>query len=290
MKTRLIVLTALLYGLLLPTAGVRAQAASDEMLLPAPPYAGVVYSQSGKANMMSDAKFARHDAACRGELVLLWDDPLRLGLLGDLRWTRLTLDNTPVGDLDVYKAMAALDARYTGIYPLIIRGRISAGLLSDLKEIDGNDARVRGKGAAELPVNEQLSLVLGGAYDEAFGDDEWHLIGGLNWMPAPSVAIELQYPQSKMVWVPSDGLAFTLQAGYAGDNWAIFHEKQEYNLRVKSFSTEVGAEIMLSNEMWLRLFGGWLTDQSVDVWKGYRRPVTGDADDTYFAGIALLWR
>lgn len=253
-------------------------------------FAALSYAQTGQADIDSGGEFARHDTEYRGEMPLFWNDPVRLSLLANLRWTRLTLDNTPLGDLDLYKGMIGLDGQHEGFYPLLFRGSLSAGLLSDLNQIDGNDARVRGKMVAELPLVEGLSASLGGAYDEAFGDDEWHLVGGITWQPAGYFLLELQYPRSRAVLAPTDGLAFTVQAGYTGDNWAIFHDKQEHNVRIKNFSTELGAEAELAQGVWLRLFGGWLTEQSVDVWKGWRRPVQGSTDDTYYGGVALMWR
>lgn len=281
--------TACMLVMSLSTAA-SAQTAQRQTFIPEPAYAELSYSQAPKADLNSGGDYARHDVQYHGEMPLLWDDPLRLALFGDLRWTHLRMENAPVDDLDIYKGLVTLDSHHEGLYPLVLHGQISAGLLSDLKEIDGNDARLRGKALVEYPATQNLSLLLGGAYDEVLGDDEWHLAGGLRWQPLPELLLELQYPQSRAVLAPAKGTAFTLRAGYAGDNWAIFHDKQEYNLRIKSFLTELAAEFALSESMWIRLSGGWLTDRSVDIWKGDQRPVVGKVEDNYVVGMALLWR
>jgi hypothetical protein len=267
-----------------------AQTGQLRTFVPEPAFAELSYSHTGKTDLDSGAKYARYDVQYHGEMPLILDDPLRLAVFGDARWTRISLENTPVDDLDVYKGLITLDTHHEGFYPFLVHGQLSAGLLSDLKEIDGNDARVRGKALVEYPVTQGFSLLAGGAYDEAFGDDEWHLAGGLRWKPTPELLLDLQYPKSQAVFAPTKGVAFTVSAGYAGDNWAIFHDKQEYNLRIKGFATEAGAEFALSDSLWVRLSAGWLTERSVDIWKADRRPVKGDADDNYVAGIALLWR
>lgn len=290
MKDRLLVWISCFGVLVMARLPVWAQRSESYNLIPESPFAVLSYTQTGQADIDSGGEFARHDTEYRGEMSLFWNDPVRFSLLANLRWTRIALDDTPVGELDVYKGLIGLDGQHEGLYPLTLRGRILVGLLSDLDEIDGNDGRLRGNLVAELPLVQGLSAALGGAYDEALGDDEWHLVGGIKWQPSEVFLLELQYPQSRAVLAPTHGLAFMLEAGYAGDNWAIFHDKLEHNLRIKSFKSELGAEAELVQGVWLRLFGGWLTDQSVDVWKGWRRPVQGSMDDTYYGGVALMWR
>lgn len=276
--------------LLLCGFAATAQRMQEKTLVGEEPIASIQYSQSAEADLDGGGKFSHRNLQYQGMTPLVWNDPLRFDLFGEVGWTRANLDDTSVGDLDLFKGVIGLSGRHDGFYPMVLRGRVSAGLLSDLKEIDGNDARVRGNLMVEWPVVEGLDLLLGSAYDEALGDDEWHLVGGVRWQPSPVFLLELQYPKSRLIVAPSEGLALTAQAGYSGNNWAIFHEKQEYNFRVKSFVTELGAEAEFADGLWLRLFGGLITDQSVDVWKAARRPIQGSADDTYYGGIALIWR
>lgn len=264
--------------------------ARKQSLLPSPEYAILSYSYAAPVDLDSGGEYSRHDVAYHGELPLLWDDPLRVALFGDLRWSHITLDETSVGDVDVFKLFGTVDVRYEGVYPLVVLAQAGAGLLSDLKEIDGNDAPARGRAIIEYPVSDVLALRGGVAYDEVLGDDEWHLVGGIRWQPLAELMLDLQYPRSQILFSPSRGTMFSVQAGYMGDNWAIFHDKQEYNMRIKGFGADVAAEFALSDMMWIRLFGGWLTERTVDIWKAERRPVKGDADDGYYTGIALLWR
>lgn len=264
--------------------------ARERSLLPDPEYAKLSYSYAALVDLDSGGEYSRHDIACHGEMPLLWDDPLRFASFGDLCWSHITLNETPVGDVDVYKVFGTVDVRYEGAYPFLLLGQVGAGLLSDLQEIDGDDARVRGRAIIEYPVSDILALRGGVAYDETLGDDEWHLLGGIRWQPMAELMVDLQYPRSQLLFSPVHGTAFSVQAGYVGDNWTIFDDKKELNLRIKGFSADVAAEFALSDMTWIRLFGGWVTERTVDIWQAERRPVKGGADDGYYMGIALLWR
>lgn len=270
-------------------AQTRSPVVEPRIFVPPPPYTVLKYQHTPPANMDTGEEISTHEVYYHGELPLSVDEPLRFAAWVDGQWTHLSVQDEGTQDFDLFGVFGTLDASYDWMPSLVLGGRIALGLSSDFDEIDNNDKRVRGQLTAELPFRNG-TVFAGAAYDQVLGDDQWHPVGGLRWMAMPELLVELAYPQSRLVLAPSKGTAFEVRTGYAGNNWTIFYLKEEHNLKIEGYATEVAAEFGLSDALWIRLFGGWLTERSIEIWKGERRPLSGDVDDSYYVGLALLWR
>ena len=258
--------------------------------VPETPYASASYLHDASADVASGGKVTMHEARLQRLWPLIWDDPLLLTASADLRWTRLNLDDAGVEDFNLYTIAGVFDLIYEGLYPWIFEANLKAGLYSELEEIDGDDARIRGGFRARHPVNSAISLNAGLVYNEAFGDDEWYPVGGVVWTPAPEWEFRLQYPDPRISFAPTRNLLAYIEAAPAGGNWTTFYQKQEYGLRMESMRYGGGIECAVSGDFWVRLFGGINTDRRFHMWKGSDVPLDSKADDSFYAGLALILR
>lgn len=278
-------------------ASATAQSSATETVesnVPQDPGAWVAYMRDASTDLDQSGreagKVAAHRVAAVASAPILWDDPLKLFGGVNLQATRFNFEGTDTDHVNAYTLAGMLDAVYEGFYPWQLIASVQAGLFSDLKEIDGDDAKVLGAAMALYPWTPRVTFAAGVAYDQVFGDDEWFPLGGVVWKPSSEWELQMIFPNPKVLYAPSRDLLFFAKMEPAGENWSVSVDDQEYNFRVENIRFGGGAEYALSARTWLRIEAGLNTERKYTIWEGDKRVIEADAKDSIYTGIALIVR
>ncbi|OQA25022.1 MAG: hypothetical protein BWY59_01944 [Verrucomicrobia bacterium ADurb.Bin345] len=274
------------YGALAQGVRDNTQKAAD----PDIPSASISHLHDTPADIGPKGRITMHEVRVRRAAPLVWDDPVLLTGAADLGWTRLKMEDIELGTVNLYSIAGSLDMIFEGLYPWRFDGTLKAGLFSDLKEIDGDDTRIRGGVRAAYPLRPDVSVSAGAMYNEVFGDDQWYPVVGVTWVPAPEWEIRVRYPDPRVTYMPNNKWLAYLEAAPSGENWTLSYEDQEYGVRMESMRYGGGVECTVSGKLKVRVLGGLNTDRRFHVWKSSQTPLDNDAKDSMYVGLALIWR
>lgn len=293
MKNTAVVL--ILFGLLAASAATQSTATEPvESNMPQDPGAWIAYMHDSPADLDASGREAGkatvHRVAAVGSAPILWDDPLKLFGGVNLQATRFDFEDADTDNVNAYTIAGMLDAIYEGFYPWQVIASLQAGLFSDMKEVDGDDAKVLGAAMALYPWTPRVTFAAGVAYDQVFGDDEWFPLGGVVWKPSSEWELQMIFPSPKLLYAPNRDVVFFLKMEPAGENWSVSVDDQEYNFRVENIRFGGGAEYALNAHTWFRLEAGLNTERTYTIWEGDKRVIEADAEDSLYMGIALLVR
>lgn len=210
-------------------------------------------------------------------------------------WHRFDFEHVPgLDDLDVYAVAAHFGMAYTGVESWEFLLGIAPGFYTDFRKANSGDFKTFAHGMATWRLNNQVMLVLGLAYDSAFGDDDLYPLGGVRWDPTPTLSVQMILPEPVVIWAPSEGLAFFVNALPVGGKWNVRdpeNANQEYSFLQESWRVGAGFEVRLADSVWLHAAAG------MDVSRNYKIEnsdedylLKSDADDTWFSRVGIMLR
>lgn len=250
-----------MHGLLLCVSlGIASAAfAADRM--------GIDYTFTTPSEGDLEGKVEQHEFRAGGNAALLARpvNQVDVSVGGAFQANVWTFDDHAVEDLEVYKIKAPVSVGFEGFKSIPMQATVAPGLHSDLERVDDEDFRVEGSLMGFYAVSENLTIALGAAYGEEFGDPQLYPLGGLIWKASPDLLAELVFPSPKISYTLNPDLKLFVAGEPTGGEWNLRRENEDYDFRQKGFRVGIGGEYQVVDGGWLFAMAGSENNRSLQV-------------------------
>ena len=275
------------------TALVASLAATEYGNLPEEPASWIAGSY--EAPVRIDAGGGRHPEVSIHELdtlitvLYLPADALDAAAALNVIWTRLAFSGIDHDDLDLYQVMLPVD--------LLLKAdpwnwwlNVTPGPFSDLDRVTGDDYRTLLHGAVLYRSGPHLQWGLGLGYDRVLGEDRVYPLGGFVWDNGWDLRLNALLPELRLEWAPSRSWLAYLQVQPAGGVWHVRDAGSEYDLKIEGFRIYGGGEMCIAPHVWLQAGTGLTAFRNYELKEKGGNRIDSDAEEAWFARVALLLR
>lgn len=205
-------------------------------------------------------------------------------------WTRLAFSGHPdIEAEDLYGIAAMLAVSQSSTSGWSWSALAMPGYNTDFRKGRTGEGKVILHGIAEYPMNARWRLLLGAAYDTAFGEPQIYPVGGVDWRASETLRLRLAFPAPAVYWAPAKNAGVFAILQPAGDRWIVNDDDAgEQVFLIESWRAGLGMEHRLFGALWLRASGGMDFGRRYEVRSGERSLLDEEVDDTWYASLALV--
>ncbi|MDJ0711178.1 MAG: hypothetical protein QNJ14_12335 [Woeseiaceae bacterium] len=150
------------------------------------------------------------------------------------------------------------------------------------------DLYLSGRVEARRPHGKTTWLA-GVAYDRSFGDERLYPIAGILIEPSPDVALRIAYPDSAMVWKPSDRYVLSGRVLPAGFEWRVVQDdlSSEFVYRTEGIRSQLTLSHGLWRQLWVDLFVAYEFERRHEFATDGNQPLVSDVDNEWLVGLGF---
>lgn len=221
----------------------------------------------------------------------------RFDVAFDYQYTRYLYDGIDSRNRDLHRAQVPIGLRAAGdrwsvdahFAPGIA---ISSNILKKLADrLSSDDVFATARIEASSAANAAGSLVVGGAWDRAFGRPRIYPVVGIDYRPSARLATRIAFPDSAVRFAATDRQAITLRLYPAGFEWHVLEDDlvSEFDYRVEAWRAEAWWSIATPGKTFLDLSIGYEFARRHEFTDRAGTTIAQDVDDAVTIAIGLRW-